>query len=692
MAFSTNIVSEHAQEKALRKTGERITGINEYTRMGVRARIKEAIEAGMSPREAGQHVASWAGFEEYRAERIATTEMQFAYNTAATTTYAAYGVTHVVADDGDGDEECADRHGQVFEVSEAESIEDHPNGTLDWLPVAPDYDPRQVQEELAQVRQIATSKFVEEGGGGRMAPPVVPGITPMTEGGALAPNEAQRAAAESWEQRIAAEEHARNPRPGYGGRFGNERGAIIDRNGNIIWESEHGEAASIDLAEPGVNAHLQPGNLVTHFHPSEGEVQLSSADVKTATEKQISIRAFHSQGQWAQFTPKPGGIFGSPRGTISFDRDVQIVKEANPNLSWAEAYDQTLREWAQGTFTTGRLPAPVEDIGPKIRAMSHDQMLASFDHGDYSFEDLLTHRLGVKGSPNEGIPNVVREPHTSMFDSRHERAILDAIDTAQQKGATFRLDIIRFTNTTKISTMGGGQNVAADMGTYQWSEGTADRALGLLTQEDAQAITIYRNTARYIDQYGGYAEHQIRLADQLLGETHEGFTDFYTVVTHELGHAIEKGVGAQAADAYKAINAIHELADATTRVAYEKRLAKELREVRSLLKNTRLMIEHVGEPDPGWTEYMLRSYNVRKELAVRLEAHEKELLRMREAAKKAWKDLQNEIAPTRYAGASPREDFAESVVWYLYKPETLRKYNPQRYDLIDKVFHPERHA
>ena len=39
------------------------------------------------------------------------------------------------ADDGDGDEECAQRDGQVFDIDEAESIEDHPNGTLDWIPL-----------------------------------------------------------------------------------------------------------------------------------------------------------------------------------------------------------------------------------------------------------------------------------------------------------------------------------------------------------------------------------------------------------------------------------------------------------------------------------------------------------------------------------------------------------------------------
>ncbi len=41
----------------------------------------------------------------------------------------------VEAIDGDGDEECAARDGQEFSIADADGIEDHPNGTLDWVPV-----------------------------------------------------------------------------------------------------------------------------------------------------------------------------------------------------------------------------------------------------------------------------------------------------------------------------------------------------------------------------------------------------------------------------------------------------------------------------------------------------------------------------------------------------------------------------
>lgn len=160
--------SPGAVEHALKEGSGRITKINGATREGIRRRINEAIEQGMSPAEAGKYVREWTGFDEYRAERIARTEMMFSYNAAATRTYATLGVTHVVADDGDEDEECAERHGQVFTVEEAEGILDHPNGTLDWLPVEPTMGAEQLRGELSALRPFS----------GAAAPAPVPTFLP----------------------------------------------------------------------------------------------------------------------------------------------------------------------------------------------------------------------------------------------------------------------------------------------------------------------------------------------------------------------------------------------------------------------------------------------------------------------------------------------------------------------------------
>ena len=77
-------------------------------------------------------------FDEYRAEMIARTELMSSYNDATLGSYTDADVTQVQAIDGDGDEECAARDGQTFDIDEADGIEDHPNGTLDWVPILPD--------------------------------------------------------------------------------------------------------------------------------------------------------------------------------------------------------------------------------------------------------------------------------------------------------------------------------------------------------------------------------------------------------------------------------------------------------------------------------------------------------------------------------------------------------------------------
>lgn len=123
---------------ALRKLGLRITGINTTTRDALREFIVAGLADGLSPAqvadsmEAATPGAAWD--PEYRAELIARTEMMTAYNTAALDTYREFGLEMVQAIDGDGDPECAARDGQVFSVDEAADIEDHPNGTLDWVP------------------------------------------------------------------------------------------------------------------------------------------------------------------------------------------------------------------------------------------------------------------------------------------------------------------------------------------------------------------------------------------------------------------------------------------------------------------------------------------------------------------------------------------------------------------------------
>ncbi len=140
MTFGRVDPPHRAVAHVLTKGAGRVTGINATTRIDLQAIIAKGMVDGLSPRELGDQIEAYHGWDEYRAERIATTELQFAYNTAATSTYKDMGVNQVQAIDGDEDEECAARDGQIFDVDEAASIEDHPNGTLDWVPVVSTMD------------------------------------------------------------------------------------------------------------------------------------------------------------------------------------------------------------------------------------------------------------------------------------------------------------------------------------------------------------------------------------------------------------------------------------------------------------------------------------------------------------------------------------------------------------------------
>jgi SPP1 gp7 family putative phage head morphogenesis protein len=108
--------------------------------------LDHAREAGLNPREVAklvQGVVPEGRFVHagpaYRSQLIARTEMRSAANRSSIEHYRTTNVIqHVVAFDGDSDEECAVRNGSIFTLDEAE-IEDantHPNCVLAFGPVA----------------------------------------------------------------------------------------------------------------------------------------------------------------------------------------------------------------------------------------------------------------------------------------------------------------------------------------------------------------------------------------------------------------------------------------------------------------------------------------------------------------------------------------------------------------------------
>lgn len=126
---------ERVLEAIKTAVGNRITGINATTKEKVQSAIAEGVERGLGAAELGTLIGDSAAFDEARAEMIGRTETMTAYNEAALHSYGQLDVEMVEAIDGDVDAECAARNGKRYPIDEAMGISDHPNGTLDWIPV-----------------------------------------------------------------------------------------------------------------------------------------------------------------------------------------------------------------------------------------------------------------------------------------------------------------------------------------------------------------------------------------------------------------------------------------------------------------------------------------------------------------------------------------------------------------------------
>jgi len=87
------------------------------------------------PSEGYPGIAGLPQFDKARAELVARTETMLGYNSSNLMGYGEMGVSMVEAVDGDFDPECADRNGQVFSIEDAQAVDEHPNGTLDWIPL-----------------------------------------------------------------------------------------------------------------------------------------------------------------------------------------------------------------------------------------------------------------------------------------------------------------------------------------------------------------------------------------------------------------------------------------------------------------------------------------------------------------------------------------------------------------------------
>lgn len=136
-------------EDLLTYGGSRIADINARTLQSIVIELAEGARRGYSITQLIDGVPS-EGFKgvlnvgmdngigvwgDARAEMISRTETMLSYNRSSLLGYREFQVKYVQAIDGDAHEPCQSRNGREFLVDEALGMADHPNGTLDWVPV-----------------------------------------------------------------------------------------------------------------------------------------------------------------------------------------------------------------------------------------------------------------------------------------------------------------------------------------------------------------------------------------------------------------------------------------------------------------------------------------------------------------------------------------------------------------------------
>ena len=149
-------------QRVLTQAPTRAAMIHRTTSKAIGKAIGIGLERGYSitqlargvPDDKFPGIRSILGETENRATLIARTEVMRTQNQTTTGFYQEQGFGYVQADDVDGDPNdnyidpgdpygrtCAERNGQIYSLEDAQNIEDHPNGTLNWTPMPRGYKP-----------------------------------------------------------------------------------------------------------------------------------------------------------------------------------------------------------------------------------------------------------------------------------------------------------------------------------------------------------------------------------------------------------------------------------------------------------------------------------------------------------------------------------------------------------------------
>ena len=150
-------------QSVLTTAPSRATMIHKTTNKAVQRAVQMGLERGYSiqqlakgvPDDKFPGIRSVLGETENRSKLIARTEIMRTQNATTVGFYKEQGFAYVKADDVDGvgdtyvdpgdpyGRTCAERHGQIYLLEDAMNIDDHPNGTLNWMPMPRGYKPEE---------------------------------------------------------------------------------------------------------------------------------------------------------------------------------------------------------------------------------------------------------------------------------------------------------------------------------------------------------------------------------------------------------------------------------------------------------------------------------------------------------------------------------------------------------------------
>jgi hypothetical protein len=137
-----------ASEQALAAVLDRMDRLPKLVNGTTLDEVREAIQSSLAAGEPYAEMQTrldtlFAGYEEWRIDRIARTETTYAYAEGQVGQWTDAGIAEVDILDGDGDEPCAAANGSRWTLAEYEANPvSHPNCTRVALPVIPEtFDP-----------------------------------------------------------------------------------------------------------------------------------------------------------------------------------------------------------------------------------------------------------------------------------------------------------------------------------------------------------------------------------------------------------------------------------------------------------------------------------------------------------------------------------------------------------------------